>query len=277
MRPRKQNFGIIARKVDMKENALLVLFFCVVIVVASPLTLLADKMEDRYKHASDLLSQGDFQGAQTEFEAIIQKKHNYRSAKVLLGMTLTKLSEQSEKQGDRTRAVAQLREALGLDPDEAYWHSALAKLLHAQGDADEAMKECSQAAQLSPDDSGLAGGCGLGARGEINKKGGTDPKVPAGVQPSKVGGLVTAPVPIKKPDPSHSEKARSARLQGTTVLWLVVDAQGDVEQEAIVKPLGLGLDEKALSTVRTWKFKPATRSGTPVPVRVMVEVSFRLF
>ena len=261
----------------MKENALLVLLISGAILIASPLTLLADKMEDRYKHASDLFLQGDFQGAQTEFEAILQKKHNYRSAKVLLGMTLTKLGEQSEKQGDRTRAVAQLREALRLDPDEAYWHSALAKLLHAQGDADEATEECSQAAQLSPDDSGLAGGCGFGARGEISKKGGTDPKLTAGVQPLKVGGPVTAPVPIEKPDPSYSEKARFARLQGTTVLLLVVDAQGDVEQATVVKPLGLGLDERALRTVRTWKFKPSTRNGTPVPVRVMVEVSFRLF
>jgi len=29
--------------------------------------------------------------------------------------------------------------------------------------------------------------------------------------------------------------------------------------------------------VSTWKFKPGTRQGVPVPVRVMVEVSFRLF
>lgn len=61
------------------------------------------------------------------------------------------------------------------------------------------------------------------------------------------------------------------------MLWVVVGAQGDVEQETVAKPLGLGLDETALRTVRNWKFKPATRSGTPVPVRVMVEVSFRLF
>jgi hypothetical protein len=43
------------------------------------------------------------------------------------------------------------------------------------------------------------------------------------------------------------------------------------------KPLGGGLDEKAIETVKTWKFKPATREGVPVPVRVVVEVTFRLF
>jgi TonB family protein len=44
-----------------------------------------------------------------------------------------------------------------------------------------------------------------------------------------------------------------------------------------VKPLGLGLDEKAIEAVHTWKFKPASRNGSPVAVRMSVEVSFRLF
>jgi TonB family protein len=39
----------------------------------------------------------------------------------------------------------------------------------------------------------------------------------------------------------------------------------------------MGLDENAVKTVKTWKFKAAQRNGAPVPVKVMVEVSFRLF
>jgi periplasmic protein TonB len=92
-----------------------------------------------------------------------------------------------------------------------------------------------------------------------------------------VGGNVSAPIPIYKPEPPYSEEARKAKYQGTCVLWIVVDAQGNVQAAQIVKPLGMGLDENALHTVKTWKFKPALRNGTPVPVRVMVEVQFRLF
>ena len=92
-----------------------------------------------------------------------------------------------------------------------------------------------------------------------------------------VGGGVTAPIPIYKPEPPYSEEARKAKYQGTVVVLIIVDAQGSVSDARIVKPLGLGLDEKALETVRTWKFKPGTRNGVPVPVRVMVEVTFRLF
>ena len=91
-----------------------------------------------------------------------------------------------------------------------------------------------------------------------------------------VGGEVTAPVPLYKPEPEYSEEARRAKYQGTVVLWILVGASGHVERAGIVRPLGLGLDAKALEAVRTWKFKPALRRGVPVPVRAIVEVSFRL-
>jgi len=92
-----------------------------------------------------------------------------------------------------------------------------------------------------------------------------------------VGGNVSAPIPIYKPEPPYSEQARKAKYQGTVVLWIVVDAQGNVTDAQVVKPLGMGLDQNAVKTVKTWKFKPAMRNGSPVPVKVMVEVSFRLF
>ena len=95
--------------------------------------------------------------------------------------------------------------------------------------------------------------------------------------PYSVGGGVSAPIPIFKPEPPYSEEARKAKYQGTVVLMIVVDAKGDVTDCKVVRPLGLGLDEKATEKVRTWKFKPALRNMLPVPVRVIVEVSFRLF
>jgi TonB family protein len=39
----------------------------------------------------------------------------------------------------------------------------------------------------------------------------------------------------------------------------------------------MGLDEKALEAVRKYKFKPAMKGGTPVPVSITVEVNFRLY
>lgn len=128
---------------------------------------------------------------------------------------------------------------------------------------------------------GFGGGIGSGEGTGIGsgRGGGLGPGEGGGTGggPYSVGGSIGAPIPIYKPDPPYSEEARKAKYQGTVVLWIVVDTQGNVTEIRVVKPLGLGLDEKAVDTVRTWKFKPATRNGIPVPVRVAVEVSFRLF
>ncbi len=88
---------------------------------------------------------------------------------------------------------------------------------------------------------------------------------------------VSEPIAIYSPEPAYSEEARKAKFQGIALLWIVVDAQGMVRNAQIAKHLGMGLDEEAVKTVSTWKFKPALRQGVAVPVQVEVEVSFRLF
>jgi TonB family protein len=239
---------------------------------SSPPTPLPDEIGEQYKQASELLWAGELKSAQSAFEAVLQKKPDYLSAKTLLGLTLARLSAQSENLAETSLAVAQLREALAQDPDEAYWHKALAKLLHAQGKAEEAAKECARAAKLSPDDSDLMRGCGLGASLEM----GNDDTIPNGKEIPAIPGA-TEPIPIHKPEPPYSEKARAARYQATSVLCAVIGVDGAVEEVVVEKPVGLGLDEAALRAVRAWTFKPATLKGTPIRVRIMAEVSFRLF
>jgi len=92
-----------------------------------------------------------------------------------------------------------------------------------------------------------------------------------------VGKDVTTPIAIHHAPPPYSEDARRAKYEGTVVLRIVVDALGNVSNVRVTKRLGYGLDEKAVETVRTWKFKPATRNGVPVAVLMAVEINFRLF
>ena len=40
---------------------------------------------------------------------------------------------------------------------------------------------------------------------------------------------------------------------------------------------GMGLDEKAIAAIHTWKFEPARRNGVAVAVQVSVEITFRLY
>jgi TonB family protein len=92
----------------------------------------------------------------------------------------------------------------------------------------------------------------------------------------RVGGGVTAPVPIFKPEPEYSEEARKAKYQGTVVLYMVVDSGGGPTKIAVLRPLGLGLDEKAIDAVSQWRFRPGMKEGRPVNVAATVEVNFKL-
>ena len=92
----------------------------------------------------------------------------------------------------------------------------------------------------------------------------------------RIGGGVSQPVPIYRPDPDYSEEARKAKYQGTVILSIVVDEKGNPRDVRVVKPLGLGLDQKAIEAVAKWRFRPGMKDGHPVPVYANIEVNFRL-
>jgi periplasmic protein TonB len=88
---------------------------------------------------------------------------------------------------------------------------------------------------------------------------------------------VTPPRPIYSPDPEFSEEARKAKYQGTCTLMIVVAADGHPTNIRVVNSLGMGLDEKAIETVKTWRFEPGQKDGHAVNVEMAVEVDFHLY
>jgi TonB family protein len=92
-----------------------------------------------------------------------------------------------------------------------------------------------------------------------------------------MGGGVSPPKAVFAPDPEYAEEARKAKLQGKCVLRLVVGTDGCAHDVRVSHTLGLGLDEKAIEAVKTWKFEPAMQDGKPVAVQINVEVTFRLY
>ncbi|MGZ4732881.1 MAG: energy transducer TonB [Terriglobales bacterium] len=57
----------------------------------------------------------------------------------------------------------------------------------------------------------------------------------------------------------------------------MVGPEGLPHNIRVQRSLGMGLDEKAIAAVSTWRFQPATLNGQPVAVEVNVQVSFRLY
>ena len=134
---------------------------------------------------------------------------------------------------------------------------------------------------LASNGSGGGGGMGSGYGGGLGSGNGNGYGPGSGGNTGggvyRIGGGVSAPVPIFTPEAEFSDEARRAKYQGVVLISLIVDAQGNPQNPRVVRPLGMGLDEKALEAVRKYKFKPAMKEGKPVPVMMSIEVNFRLY
>jgi TonB family protein len=128
---------------------------------------------------------------------------------------------------------------------------------------------------------GSGSGIGSGSGGGVGS--GTGPGVGPGEGGGMGGGIfrpgkgVTPPRVIYQTDPEFSEEARKAKYQGTCVLGLVVDANGHPTAIRVLSALGMGLDEKAIESVKNWKFEPGKKDGHDVAVEIAVEVDFHLY
>jgi TonB family protein len=92
----------------------------------------------------------------------------------------------------------------------------------------------------------------------------------------KVGADVSPPKPTYNPEPDYSHAARQAKKTGVVLLQVVVGPDGRVRNIQVKRPVGSGLDEKAVEAVKTWRFQPALKDGKPVAVLVNIEVGFNL-
>jgi Gram-negative bacterial TonB protein C-terminal len=88
---------------------------------------------------------------------------------------------------------------------------------------------------------------------------------------------MTPPKVLNSIDPSSNEYAQEYGIAGMELLRTVVDATGVPRQMAIARPIGFGLDEKAVDAIKNSHFRPATLNGQPVPVVIDLVVTFRIY
>ena len=118
-------------------------------------------------------------------------------------------------------------------------------------------------------------GRGDGPVGPGDGRGPVGPGVTSAV-PVRPGGAVSRPRATFDPKPQYTEMARRARVQGTVILDVIIDAQGRVKDVAVLKTLPMGLDASAAETVRRWRFEPATLNGRPVDCIMTLTVHFEV-
>jgi TonB family protein len=87
----------------------------------------------------------------------------------------------------------------------------------------------------------------------------------------------TTPVEIIfKPKPVYTDEARSMKLEGEVLLEVMFGANGSLHVNRVVRGLGHGLDEAAITAANKMRFKPAQRSGQPVDSTAIVHVVFQI-
>jgi len=90
------------------------------------------------------------------------------------------------------------------------------------------------------------------------------------------GVVMPAHVCIFCPNPDYTNLARKAKYQGDVKLSAVLGTDGKVSAIRVTKFAPFDLTDQAIEAVRTWRMNPYTKDGNAVPVRVDIEIVFRL-
>ncbi|RPJ78138.1 MAG: energy transducer TonB [Acidobacteria bacterium] len=129
---------------------------------------------------------------------------------------------------------------------------------------------------------GSGGGAGTGTGTGIG------PGTGSGLGPGWGGGFgggayqpgsgIDTPQVIREVKPQYTAEAMRAKIQGIALLEAVVLPDGTVGDVRVVRSLDpvFGLDQEALKAAKQWRFVPGRRQGQPVPVLVLIELTFTL-
>lgn len=92
------------------------------------------------------------------------------------------------------------------------------------------------------------------------------------------GAGIRSPTVLKEVKPQYTSDALRVKIQGSVQLEAVVRADGTVGDVRVTRSLDRvhGLDQEAIKAARQWLFTPATREGKPVPIVVVLELTFTI-
>ena len=87
---------------------------------------------------------------------------------------------------------------------------------------------------------------------------------------------VSTPIASTRVQPPYPKEAMGAGVQGKVRLECVVNIDGTPNDIVVTRPLYPPLDEAAIQALKQWRFKPGQKDKRAVPVRIEVEITFKM-
>jgi periplasmic protein TonB len=75
---------------------------------------------------------------------------------------------------------------------------------------------------------------------------------------------------------SYPQEAELKKITGKVYLLVYVNEKGEVDDVKVVKGIGSGCDEAAVSAIRKCKFTPAEDKGVAVKAKLSMPIQFKL-
>lgn len=94
----------------------------------------------------------------------------------------------------------------------------------------------------------------------------------------EAGPGVSPPQLVSFPKPEYPPMARTLRVEGTVVVTVLVDENGQVQDVRMAEPIRqkVGLNEAAVAAARSVRYKPAKKDGVPVKMWTRLRIPFKL-
>jgi protein TonB len=81
-------------------------------------------------------------------------------------------------------------------------------------------------------------------------------------------------LPVVFPSPGILPWQIPSGVEGTVIVEVTIDAQGNVIDTRVLQGLGHGIEDKVVTAVRNWRFKPAMMDGRAIPSQQDVHFHF---
>lgn len=100
--------------------------------------------------------------------------------------------------------------------------------------------------------------------------------VALGALTAKADEAIEPPVPVRTVAPVYPDSMRHDGSSGVVTVSCTIDEKGNVQEPKVVRASNAAFSEPAMEALRKWKFKPARKGGTAVPIHVSFPIQFKI-